>query len=583
MNRRSHYSLNQVVFSGVVLLFLFLVLFLMSGPFEYGSGESRPILLTVGLLFAAAVVGTWGLGKAVGVPIADRRKLLLVIFSFALSARLVALFTVPILEIDYYRYLWDGKVVAAGVSPYRYSPAQILEAPLVRAESNGADLETLAQLRNRSQSNLTILRRIHYENYTSVYPPVSQVVFGNAMKWFPDSASVKAHILAIKFAMLVFDMATLVIICLMLRTCNLHLGWSIIYAWNPLVIKEISNSGHLDSIATMCMMLSLYALLRWFSGKHIDRDDVLLNKNVAKNPATGGPWWLLIGGASLGLGVGAKLFPVVVLPALFVSIAKKRWSGAGLFLLAFSVTAIFVLWPVVGTERNEFQSATERAVSEGQQKTEHSSKDGFAGFFLSWRMNDPVFSTLYLNLGFRKADSERPWFVVSDSKWRTDFSDWFRDRQLGGDNPAFFFTRAITLGIFGVFYLWQLFVIFRSPPNNNSDGANLAAQLCLILSVFLVLQPTVNPWYFVWIVPLACFTQNRGWLLVSGGLMCYYSRFWFKSLTGSFPIGSTAYSGVGLFDYFVVFAEFFLVVVMLLYFFNRECKDRTAKNAVRSG
>ena len=198
-------------------------------------------------------------------------------------------------------------------------------------------------------------------------------------------------------------------------------------------------------------------------------------------------------------------------------------------------------------------------------------------------MNDPVFSTLYLNLGFRKADSERPWFVVSDSKWRTDFSDWFRDRQLGGDNPAFFFTRAITLGIFGVFYLWQLFVIFRSPPNNNSDGANLAAQLCLILSVFLVLQPTVNPWYFVWIVPLACFTQNRGWLLVSGGLMCYYSRFWFKSLTGSFPIGSTAYSGVGLFDYFVVFAEFFLVVVMLLYFFNRECKDRTAKNAVRSG
>lgn len=585
-NDHSHYSLNKVVASGASLLLAFLVLFLISGPFEYGSGEARPILLTVGLLVAAAIVATWGLGQAIRIPAIERRKLLLVIFAFALSTRLVALFTLPVLEIDYYRYIWDGKVVAAGVSPYSYSPAQILKTPLnphadSNDESNESGLQSLVQLRSRSESNLTILDRIHYENYTSVYPPVSQFVFATTMNWFPDSASVNAHILAIKFAMLMFDMATLVIICLALRTCKLHLGWSIVYAWNPLVIKEISNSGHLDSIATMCMTFSLFAVLAWLAGNLTDATEEVSDSASDSPIGNRRYWWLLLGGGSLGLGVGAKLFPVVVLPALFVSVAKKHWSSAGLFLLAFSFTAVLVLWPIVSTDRarNESPQETELVNSSEQPSSDQSSKDGFSGFFSSWRMNDPVFSTLYLNLGFRKEDSKRPWFVVSDELSRNDFSDWCRERNLGGKNPAFFLTRLVTLGIFGIFYLWQLFAIYISTADRNSDGVDLAARLCLILSLFLVLQPTVNPWYVVWIVPLACFTRNRGWLLASGFLMFYYGRFWFKSLTGTFQIANTAYSGVGLFDYFIVFVEFCFVIGALLYFFHRDCKNADAQNA----
>ena len=43
-------------------------------------------------------------------------------------SRLLLLPSHPIQEIDLYRYIWDGEVSAAGVSPWEFSPAQVLAA-----------------------------------------------------------------------------------------------------------------------------------------------------------------------------------------------------------------------------------------------------------------------------------------------------------------------------------------------------------------------------------------------------------------------------------------------------------------------
>ena len=136
----------------------------------------------------------------------------------------------------------------------------------------------------------------------------------------------------------------------------------------------------------------------------------------------------------------------------------------------------------------------------------------------------------------------------------------------GGENPAYAATRVLTLGLFSIFYLCQLFLIVRVDSKSDHLMTQMLQRIGWILAVFLFLQPTVNPWYLLWALPFCTFSNNRGWLLVSGVLMIYYSRFWFRSLPESFEIGGAVYSGAGLFDHFVAWGEHLAIGAIILSF-----------------
>ncbi|MCP4269947.1 MAG: hypothetical protein GY777_30970 [Candidatus Brocadiaceae bacterium] len=42
------------------------------------------------------------------------------------------------------------------------------------------------------------------------------------------------------------------------------------------------------------------------------------------------------------------------------------------------------------------------------------------------------------------------------------------------------------------------------------------------IGTFLILTPTMHPWYLTWIVPFLCFNKNRAWLILTGTVVCYY-------------------------------------------------------------
>ena len=106
--------LRRLFWIGLLFLLCFVAISFLSSPFEYGSSVDRPILIVTGILILSSGIAFYGLVDAIKISTTNRhasRRLTVLVIGIALSARLVALFTCPILEIDYYRYMWDGKVL----------------------------------------------------------------------------------------------------------------------------------------------------------------------------------------------------------------------------------------------------------------------------------------------------------------------------------------------------------------------------------------------------------------------------------------------------------------------------------------
>ena len=258
----------RLAITGLISWWLYVSIVWLSRDFVYGSpGVDRPLLTVMaifGSVFVLYLVQT-GLVLRIGrnepdVDPEHTHGVLPVIVVFAFAFRLLMLFSEPIQEVDAYRYLWDGQAVAAGVNPFRYSPQQVLDAETKFRLP--ADLQRLAQLRDVAPAQETILKRVHYGELTTVYPPVSQAVFALAAVVTPQSASVPTHLLVMKFFIVTFDLATLGVLILLLRFVGRPEEWSIIYAWCPLVMKEFANSGHLDSIAVFVTMAAIYCAVR---------------------------------------------------------------------------------------------------------------------------------------------------------------------------------------------------------------------------------------------------------------------------------------------------------------------------------
>src|SRR5262249_16471083 len=80
----------------------------------YGDNAFIALTITAGLLTIAAT----GLAER-SAP--DRA--LWLILGLAIVLRAYVLLFDPLLSSDIYRYVWDGRVQAAGINPYRYVPA----------------------------------------------------------------------------------------------------------------------------------------------------------------------------------------------------------------------------------------------------------------------------------------------------------------------------------------------------------------------------------------------------------------------------------------------------------------------------
>ena len=216
---------------------------------------------------------------------------LLVILIFAVAFRLTLLFSGPVFSFDLYRYIWDGKVAASGVNPYLYPP----EAP------------ELSSLRDANWE------LINHKYIRTGYPPLMEILFEALYLAFRS-------VFSYKITFFLFDLATIATICLILKQLKLGLRNAMVYAWAPLPIIEISQTGHNDSVAVFLVLLSFLLLL---CDRHYSSAGVM------------------------ALAVVTKLYPIFFAPVLF-----RRWGkwGTTIFL---ALTFVFHV-PYAGIGLNIF-------------------------------------------------------------------------------------------------------------------------------------------------------------------------------------------------------------------------------------
>lgn len=244
-----------------------------------GTNDIVWFLKRVGAQAVLYVAACWLLLR-----VRESRSLLFIGLVFAVLFRLSILFSPPYLSDDIYRYVWDGRVQAAAINPYRYIPAD----------------QSLASLRDEK-----IYPKINRRDYArTIYPPVAEAVFFLTTRLSESVTWMKA-------TMVGFEALAIWAIIQLLASFGLARQRVLIYAWHPLAIWEFAGSGHLDAIAIAFIALALLA-----------------RRKNAEIPT----------GISLACATLVKFFPLVLFPALY-----KRWSWK--MPLVFALTAVVAYLP----------------------------------------------------------------------------------------------------------------------------------------------------------------------------------------------------------------------------------------------
>ncbi|MBI2943016.1 MAG: glycosyltransferase family 39 protein [Candidatus Wallbacteria bacterium] len=208
------------------------------------------------------------------------------ILAIGIALRLVALVGEPMLDDDFYRYAWDARVGASGVNPYLHPPASL----------------ALEELRDDDWG------RVSYPTVRTVYPPAAQWLFR------AGAALAGGRSLGIRVLLVLLDIATMALIADALGALGIPRRQVLLYAWNPLVVKELANSGHIDGLAVFLVAAAVWCWVREDAG------------------AEPGSRFGLLGAAALGLGTLAKLYPAVLAPLVLRGL--RQWLIAAAVVCA---------------------------------------------------------------------------------------------------------------------------------------------------------------------------------------------------------------------------------------------------------
>lgn len=167
-------------------------------------------------------------------------QLIIFFLVWAIIFRFIFLAAIPKLSDDIFRFIWDGRLWMHGINPFHIIPTEFINNSDTLPE--GIDQE--------------LYSRLNSPDYYTIYPPVGQYIFLLTAWLFNDS--IFQSILLVRIFILAFEAGTLLLLYHQVKKDKLQVSQFVLYAFNPLVIIELSGNLHLEAGFVFFMLIMLY-------------------------------------------------------------------------------------------------------------------------------------------------------------------------------------------------------------------------------------------------------------------------------------------------------------------------------------
>ena len=213
----------------------------------------------------------------------------------AILLRFIALFSIPALSDDYFRFIWDGQMSLAHVNPFQFTPLEYIRSHQV------------------SPYLLHLYNGMNSQEYQTVYPPVLQYIFafsayvGNKTDW--------GSILLMKSIIVICEVGSMRLLYLLLTKYGLDTRNSLWYYLNPLIIIELTGNVHFESV-----------LIFFFLGFLL----FMHNKSLIFSAS----FWML--------SICTKMLPLMLAPLILRQLGIKRFT---IFGFAATICGMLLFFP----------------------------------------------------------------------------------------------------------------------------------------------------------------------------------------------------------------------------------------------